>query len=195
MKWIRSLYDWVLRFSATPHAMAALFLIALTESIFFPIPPDVLLIAMAVALPKRSFTYALVCLVGSITGGFIGYFIGAGLMDTVGQFIVSLYGAEEMFANMQSLYNEKAVWLIALSGFTPIPYKIFALSSGAFDVSLPLFIGVSSISRAARFFLVAGLIRLFGPTIRGWIDRYFNLLTIIFSIALILGFILVKYLL
>lgn len=194
MRNIRRLYDWVLHWGTTPYAELALFLVALTEAIFFPIPPDLLLIPMAVASPRRGLRYALITMLGSGTGGAMGYLIGALFMETIGMPIVNFYGASDHFFQLQQLYQQNAILAIAISGFTPIPYKIFTLSSGAFDIPFGLFITVSLLSRGARFFLVAGLIFLFGPKIRSFIDRYFNLLTILFVVALILGFVVVRWL-
>lgn len=193
MTYMRKLYDWVLAWANRPSAEVALFVLALTESFIFPIPPDVLLIAMAVALPQRAFKYALICLVGSLLGGAIGYGIGAFFMDGVGMPIVHFYGAEEQFLKFRELYRDSAIFTIALAGFTPIPYKIFSFSSGAFDVGLMLFITVSLFSRGARFFLVALLIFKYGAKVRQLIERHFNTLTLAFGVLLVLGFVVVRW--
>lgn len=193
MRWFRRLYDWTMRWSESPHAMTALFVLALVESFIFPIPPDLLLIAICVGVPRQSMRFALVCSVGSVIGGIIGYAIGHYFMDSVGNYIVQLYGAEAIFATLQQQFQDHAVWTIAIAGFTPIPYKIFTVSSGAFGIDFGLFVLLSSLSRSARFFLVAGLIYRFGPQIRGMIDRYFNLLTVALAVLFVLGVLAVKW--
>lgn len=192
--WLRRMKDWVEAFAQKPGAGWALFLIAFTESSFFPIPPDVLLIALAVALPKRAFFYALVCSVGSVLGGMFGYFIGLELYEVVGSRIIALYGLEQQYQAVRSLYESNAFSAIAIAGFTPIPYKVFTIAAGAFQVSFETLVLASSVSRPARFFLVAGLFYYFGPRIKPYIDKYFEILTVIFVVLLVAGFVLIKYL-
>jgi len=192
--WLRRLKDWVESYAQKPGAGWALFLIAFTESSFFPIPPDVLLIALAIALPKRAFTYALICSVGSVLGGMFGYFIGLELYETVGSRIIEFYGLEEQYLTVKSLYDNNAFSAIAIAGFTPIPYKVFTIAAGAFQVSFETMVLASTVSRPARFFLVAGLFFHFGPRIKPYIDKYFEVLTLIFGVLLIAGFVLIKYL-
>jgi membrane protein YqaA with SNARE-associated domain len=191
---LRRLYDWVLHWAETPYSTWALFLLAVAESSFFPIPPDVLLIALAVAKPKKSFTYALVCASGSLLGGCIGYFIGYGFMSGVGYRIVDWYGFTEQMAYIGTLYQQYDAWAVAIAGFTPIPYKVFTITAGMFQIDFVVFVLASLVSRSARFFLVAGLIYVFGPRIRAMIDRYFDLLAGAFVGLLILGFIVIHYL-
>lgn len=190
---LRRWYDWVLHWAETPYSTWALFLLAVAEASFFPIAPDVLLIALAVAKPAKSFKYALVCSVGSILGGCLGYFIGYGFMAGVGQKIVELYGFADKVAYIESLYQQYDAWAVGIAGFTPIPYKVFTIAAGMFKINFSVFVLASLISRSARFFIVAGLIFLFGPSIQAFIDRYFNLLAIVFVVLLVLGFILIKY--
>jgi membrane protein YqaA with SNARE-associated domain len=192
--WLRRLKDWVEGYAHKPGAGRALFLIAFVESSFFPIPPDVLLIALAIALPKRAYFYALVCSAGSVLGGMFGYFIGLELYEAVGSRIIAFYGLEEQYRAVKVLYEINAFSAIAIAGFTPIPYKVFTIAAGAFQVSFGALVLASAVSRPARFFLVAALFYYFGPRIKPYIDRYFELLTIIFTILLVGGFILIKYL-
>jgi len=192
--WMRRLYDWVLHWADTPYGGPALFLLAFMESSFFPIPPDVLLIALAIGMPKKSFRYALVCALASAFGGVLGYYIGYGLMDTLGQRIVAFYGAEELYVKLVTRYAEVGWIALATAGFTPIPYKIFTIASGALKMNLGLFVTVSILSRSARFFLVGTLIYFLGEPVRGFIDKHFNRLTIAFTVLLILGFVVIKYL-
>jgi membrane protein YqaA with SNARE-associated domain len=191
---LRRLYDWVLHWAATPYGTWALLLLAFTESSFFPIPPDVLLIAMGVARPDRSFRYALVCSIGSIAGGALGYLIGWQFMASLGSRIVDFYGFTEQVAYIETLYNTYDAWAVAVAGFTPIPYKVFTIAAGMFKINFTVFILASMASRSARFFLVGGLIYWFGARIQRFIDRYFNLLSITFTLLLVGGFILIKYL-
>lgn len=190
---LRRSYDWVLHWSETPYGMPALFILAFMESSFFPIPPDVLLIALALGLPKRSFRFALMCTVGSVFGGLLGYYFGVALFDVIGRQILDFYGAMSKFAEVQSLYNQYGVWVVGIAGFTPIPYKVFTIASGVFRMDLVPFVVVSFFTRGARFFLVAGLIWKFGKPIKSFIDRYFDVLSVAFVIILVLGFAAVKF--
>ena len=167
---VRRLYDWVLHWAETPYSTWALFLLAFSESSFFPIPPDVLLIALAVAKPSKALRYALVCSVGSVLGGCLGYLIGYEFMAAVGQKIVDFYGLTDKVAYIQSLYQQYDAWAVGIAGFTPIPYKVFTIAAGMFKIDFPVFIVASLLSRSARFFLVGGLIYKFGPSIQGFID-------------------------
>ncbi|WP_372679608.1 YqaA family protein [Desulfosarcina sp.] len=191
---LRRLYDWVLHWAATPYGVCALFLLAFAESSFFPIPPDVLLIAMCVARPDKSFKYALVCSIGSILGGCLGYLIGWQFMASVGSRIVDFYGLTDKVAYIETLYNTYDAWAVGIAGFTPIPYKVFTIAAGMFKINFTVFVLASMASRSARFFLVGGLIYLFGPRIQRFIDRYFNLLAVTFTVLLVGSFILIKYL-
>jgi membrane protein YqaA with SNARE-associated domain len=189
---VRRLYDWVLRWAYSPYGAVALFILAFTESSFFPIPPDVLLIALANSIPAKAFRYALVCSIGSVAGGAFGYLIGLYLMDAVGYNIITLYGVAEKYEYVQELYRTYDAWVVAVAGFTPIPYKVFTISAGAFEINFWVFIIVSAISRAARFFILAVIIYKFGSPIKALIDKYFNILSIAFMVLLILGFVLIK---
>ncbi len=193
MRFLRKLYDWVLTWAYSPYAVPALFLLALAESSFFPIPPDVLLMALAISIPRKSFYYALVCSVGSVVGGVLGYLIGYEFMELIGYRIIELYGFADKWDYVGNLYNTYAGWAVAIAGFTPIPYKVFTIAAGAFKIDFTVFVVASVLSRSARFFLVGGLIYFFGPPIRSFIDKYFNLLAIVFMILLIGGFILIKH--
>jgi membrane protein YqaA with SNARE-associated domain len=193
MRFLRKLYDWVLTWAYSPYAVPALFLLALAESSFFPIPPDVLLMALAISIPRKSFYYALVCSAGSVVGGVLGYLIGYEFMELIGYRIIELYGFADKWDYVGNLYNTYAGWAVAIAGFTPIPYKVFTIAAGAFKIDFTVFLIASVLSRSARFFLVGGLIYFFGPPIRSFIDKYFNLLAILFMILLIGGFILIKH--
>ena len=193
MKIIRTIYDWVLHWAATPYALPALFLISFVESSFFPIPPDILLIAMTVALPALWIRFSLFCSVASVLGGMFGYLIGYQFMDLIGNGIVELYHLQDKFEKIGGLYDKHQGWAVAAAGFTPLPYKIFTLAAGAFKIDFPTFVLASAISRSARFFLVGFIICKFGPPIKIWIEKYFNLFSIVFFILLVLGFYLLKF--
>jgi membrane protein YqaA with SNARE-associated domain len=189
-----SLKLWVENFADKPYAGIALFIIAFTESSFFPIPPDVLLIAIALLKPRLSFRYALICSIGSVLGGMFGYLIGFQFYELIGKKIIEFYHLQQQYDAVKIMYDKNAFVAIAIAGFTPIPYKVFTIAAGAFQVSFPTLVIASALSRPARFFLVGGLIYLFGPRVKTFIDKYFDWLTIAFVILLMLGFVLIKYL-
>lgn len=192
---LRRLYDWVLHWAETPYGAWALFWLAFCESSFFPIPPDILLIALAIAIPKKSLKYALICSVGSVMGGCLGYLIGWQFMSAIGDRIIEFYGLSSRVDTIVALYQNYDAWAIGIAGFTPIPYKVFTISAGAFDINFAVFLMASGISRSARFFLVGGLIYAFGPGIKKFIDKYFDILAVAFTILLVAGFVIIKYLL
>ncbi|MBI1931359.1 MAG: DedA family protein [Ignavibacteriales bacterium] len=202
MKIIRKLYDWVLHWSETPYGPAALFILAFAESSFFPIPPDALLIALALGAKTKSFRFALICTIGSVLGAILGYAIGHFVWwngnefsQLANFFFERIPGfSHEIFYKVKELYDEWNFWIVFTAGFTPIPYKVFTITGGALNVNIFLFLIASIISRAGRFFLVAFLIWKFGPQIKGFIDKYFNWLAIAFTVLLIGGFVGIKYL-
>lgn len=190
---LRRLYDWTMGLAAHPHAMAALFAVAFVESSFFPIPPDVLLIPMVLAARSRWWRMAAVATLGSVLGGLFGYWIGAVLMESWGHSILAFYGSEAAFARLSARFAEWGGWAVLVAGVTPFPYKVITIFSGAVNLPLPLFITVSVIARAARFFAVAWLLRRFGAPIRDFIERRLGLLFTLLVAALIGGFALVRY--
>lgn len=193
MKLLRRLYDWVLSWAETPYAVPALFILAIAESSFFPVPPDVLLIALAMSIPQRSYRYAIVCSIGSVLGGMVGYIIGIFGYEAVGKPIIELYKGQAIMDKIKILYDTYGFWGVLTAAITPIPYKVFTISSGFFGFDFLLFMIASVIGRSFRFFLVAGLIWKFGAPIRDFIERYFNLLSYLFIILLVSGFIVIKY--
>ena len=192
---LRKLYDWVLSWAHKKYSSLALFILAFAESSFFPVPPDVLQIALSVSKPKKSFFYAFISSAGSILGGIFGYFIGLKLWHLLKDFFFTYIPGftPEIFSLIQSQYELYNFWIVFAAGFTPIPYKIITISAGLFGISFLMFIIASAISRSARFFIVASLIYFFGPKIKHIIDKYFNLLSIIFILLLVGGFIAIKY--
>lgn len=192
--YLRRLYDWTIHWAKTPHSTWALFILAFCESSFFPIPPDVLLIALAVAIPAKSFRYAWICSIGSVLGGCFGYLIGYEFYEYVGRPIISFYNITDVFDTVSTKFQDNAFTAIAIAGFTPIPYKVFTIAAGVCEVNIYILILASAISRSARFFMVAGLFYLFGPKIKVFIEKFFNIFTIVFVILLISGFVAIKYL-
>lgn len=190
---LRRLYDWVQHFAETPYGSWALFLLAFAESSFFPVPPDILLIALAVSIPSKALRYALICSVGSVLGGIFGYVIGYQFMEFIGFGILNFYGLTDKYESVAELYNRYNAWAVGIAGFTPIPYKVFTISAGAFKIDFGVFLLASVVSRSARFFIVAGLIYVFGAQIRAFIEKYFNILAVIFVLLLVAGFILIRF--
>lgn len=189
---LRRLYNWTMSLAAHPHAIWAMFAIAFVESSVFPIPPDVLLIAMVLAAPTSAWRIALVCSVGSLLGGYFGYGIGYFLYESVGASIIAFYGYEVAFEDFRRLYTEWGFWIVSMAGFTPFPYKVITIASGTVNLDPALFGAASAVSRTARFFLVAALLRKFGTPIRGFIERYLGLLTSLFFALLFGGFLVIK---
>jgi len=190
---VRRLYDWVVGWADTPYGVWALFLIALVESSVFPIPPDVLLLALAFGAPRKSFRFAAVCALGSILGAVLGYFIGWFLYDTVGLWVVNTYGLAENMELVKTYYQDNAFMALLAAGFTPIPFKVFTIASGMMQIPLTTLVLASAISRTARFMLVAAFVYFFGAKAKVYIDKYFDILTILFTVLLIGGFVLLKF--
>lgn len=190
---LRRLYDWVIAFAEKPYGPWALFILALAESSFFPVPPDVLLIALCVGAPRKSFLFASLCTAGSVIGAAFGYLIGLEFYELLGRPIIDFYSAEERYLQVRDLYHNWDALAVGIAGFSPIPYKVFTIAAGAFQINFFTFMLASVVSRGARFFLVAGLIYWLGPEIKTFVDRYFNLLTVVFVILLVGGFVLIKY--
>ncbi|MEM7168467.1 MAG: YqaA family protein [Planctomycetota bacterium] len=189
---LRRLYNWVLHWADTRYGTPALAGISFTESSFFPIPPDPLLIALAIGKRERSLWYAFVCTVSSVLGGLLGYWIGASLFDLFGTKIIEFYGAEKLFGDLQEDFKTWGFWAILGAALTPMPYKVFTIAAGACGLNLWTFTIASVVGRGARFFTVALLIRIFGEKIRDFIERRFDLVAILFMIALVGGFVVVK---
>ena len=190
---LRRVYDWVLGWADHRYGGLALLLLAFAESSVFPIPPDVLLMALALGKPGAAFRFALICSVGSVAGGLAGYLIGWLLMDGLGRPIIELYNARAAYAEVEQRFVAHGGWAVAIAGFTPIPYKVFTIAAGATQLSLSSFVLASVLSRSARFFLISGLIYYYGPTIKVFIDKYFNILTIVFTVLVLLGFVLLGW--
>lgn len=193
MKFLRSLYDWVLKWAETPYAGVALFTLALLEASVFPIPPDVLLVAMSISLPDRALFFAFLASAGSVIGGALGYLIGLLLWHALADFFFAYVPMfdPDVFAKMQGYFEQYDFLIVFAAGFSPIPYKIFTVGAGVFEIGFTTFILASIVSRSARFFLEAWLLKRYGASMKGFIDRYFNWLAIAFTILLVGGFLLV----
>jgi membrane protein YqaA with SNARE-associated domain len=198
---MRRLYDWVLGWSESRWGEVALFILAFAESSFFPVPPDVLLIALCLGRPKRAFRYALICTVGSVLGGMGGYAIGyflwqnaAGDYTPFAQwFFDHGWFTLEGFADVKAAFEKWDFWVIFTAGFTPIPYKLFTIAGGVFHINFVMFIVASAVSRGLRFFLISWLIWKFGAPIKAFIDKYFNWLALAFTVLLVGAFVLIRY--
>jgi membrane protein YqaA with SNARE-associated domain len=187
---------WVEGFAQKRHALWALWAIAFIESSFFPIPPDVLLIALGVTTPKKSFRYALICTIGSVMGAYLGYLIGYAFFETIGKPILNFYGVLHQFEVVLQKYHENGILALFIAGFTPIPFKLFTIAAG-FNQTLDLWtltVG-SIIGRLSRFFLVGAMLYLFGASVKVFIDKYFDKLSLAFVALFILGILAVKWLL
>ncbi|GJD45417.1 DedA family protein [Methylobacterium sp. E-041] len=192
---IRRLYEWILALSGKPSAPYVLGAVAFAESSFFPVPPDAMLVPMAVSRPDRVWFYALIATVGSVLGGLVGYAIGALLFDSLGTWLIRLYGLQDKAATFQQSYAEYGHWVILLKGLTPIPYKLVTITSGFAHYSLFWFTLLSIVTRGARFFILAGLLGRYGVQIRGVLDRHLNAVVAISVAVIVLGFVLFKVIL
>jgi membrane protein YqaA with SNARE-associated domain len=191
---VRRLYDWVLSWAETPYGSPALFVLSFVESSFFPIPPDVLQIALSAGKPRRSFWYATVSLIGSVLGALLGYYIGFKLWEATRGFFIPHIFSEDNFKYVEGLYHDNAFWSIFTAAFTPIPYKIFTIAAGVCEISLLTLFIASVFGRGMRFYLVASLMFFCGPTIKNWIEKYFDIFAIVFTVLLVGGFVCLKYL-
>ena len=188
---LRRLYDWTISLARSPHALWALAIVSFVASSFFPIPPDVLMIPLIIARPSRAFLIAAVATVSSVAGGMFGYYIGAVLMESVGQPILALYGKADSFEEMSAVFNQYGAWAVIVAGVTFLPFKVITIASGVTGLSLPVFIVSSIFARALRFFLVAALLWRFGAPIRDFIERRLGLMFVLFCVLLIGGFALI----
>jgi membrane protein YqaA with SNARE-associated domain len=192
---LRQLYDWTLHWAETPWALTALTLIAFVESSIFPIPPDVLLIAIVAARGEWWLRAAALCTAGSVFGSMVGYAIGAAFMATLGQPIIDFYGAQDSWNRVVELYRGVwGIWFLAAAAFTPIPFKVATIAAGATGMPFLPFVVVSAIGRAGRFFLVAAILRLFGARVRRLLEKHFDLAALIFLVLLVAGFFAIRLL-
>jgi len=182
------LYDWTLSLAESRHAPLALGLVAFAESSFFPIPPDALLVPMSVAKPRQAWVFALICTIGSVLGAMLGYAIGALLYETVGQWLIHLYGYGSRVEELRALYGQWGWAVILIKGLTPIPFKIVTITSGLLGYNIPLFVVLCLLTRGARFFIEALLLTFYGEPIKRILDQYFGLFLILLLVAVVGGF-------
>ncbi|MFA5041540.1 MAG: hypothetical protein WC464_07905 [Bdellovibrionales bacterium] len=185
---IRACYDWVLRQAEKPYAEWILFAIALAEASFFPLPPDILLLPLAIADRAKAWRFAAVCTAGSVVGGLIGYAIGAFAMATLGQWIVDTYHLEAAFQTFQEGFIKWGVAIILVKGLTPIPFKLVTIASGVAGLDIGLFVLACAATRGARFFIIAALVRKFGEPIKLFIEKYLTWVSLGVLAAIIFGF-------
>jgi membrane protein YqaA with SNARE-associated domain len=191
---LRRMYDWCVAAAYRPAAKWIMGSVSFAESSFFPIPPDAMLIPMALARPEKAYSYAFLCTWTSVAGGMLGYAIGALLYDSVGQWVISAYGLGSEADAFKEYYAKWGALIILLKGLTPIPYKLVTIASGLAQFNLGAFILASIVTRGARFFLVAALLRLFGTPVRDFIEKRLTLVTTSFAGAIVLGFVALHYL-
>ena len=190
---LKQLYDKVIALSASRHALPALTAVSFAESSFFPVPPDIMLVPMALAQPQKARLYALVCTIASVLGGLVGYAIGALLYDTVGHWLISAYGYGDGVEAFRAAYAKWGAWIILIKGMTPIPYKIVTIASGFAGYNLLAFFFLSIITRGLRFFIEAELLRIYGEPIRDFIEKRLTLVTTGFVAAVVGGFLIARY--
>jgi membrane protein YqaA with SNARE-associated domain len=191
---LRALYDWTLSLAAHPRALWALAFVAFIEASVFPIPPDVLMVAMIIATPKRAFLIAGVAVLASVLGGLAGYAIGAFAFESIGRPVLETLGKADAVAAFNTRFNDLGFWSVLVAGITPFPFKVITIMSGWTGLPLVTFLLTSIIARALRFFFVAALLWRYGAPIRDFIERWLGLLSVLFVILLFLGFYTVRYL-
>ena len=191
---LKTLYDWTISLTQSRHAVLAMAVISFAESSFFPLPPDLMLVPMGIANPKRIWWYAFICTIASVLGGIFGYMIGALLFDSVGAWVMNFYGLTDKMDTFRAWYQANGQWAILLKGLTPIPYKIVTITSGLAGYSFTWFVILSIVTRGARFFLLAALIHFFGESIREFIERRLGLTLAIIAAIIVGGFAAVKLL-
>jgi membrane protein YqaA with SNARE-associated domain len=184
----KRLYDWTMSLADSPRATWALAVIAFAESSFFPLPPDLILVPMSLAKPKRAWFYAGLCTIASVTGGVLGYMIGSVLYDTLGKWLIHIYGYEHKAEVLRSCYDTYGWLIILLKGLTPIPYKLVTIVSGFAGYNIALFIALSFLTRGARFFILAGILNRFGDPIRAALDRHFATFMALILAMIVFGF-------
>lgn len=184
----KRLYRWTLSLAEKPSAPWALGIIAFAESSFFPIPPDVILIPMSLAQPRRAWLYALICTIGSVLGALLGYAIGALLYNTVGQWLIHLYGYDSKMATATAFFQKWGALAIIVKGLTPIPFKLVTIMSGVFKLNLAVFFGACVLTRGARFFLLAVVMNFFGEPLKRLLERYFGAFMLILLAMIVVGF-------
>ncbi len=188
---LHKMFDFSIRASQSKYALLALIVVAFTESSFFLVPPDLLLIPMAIAKPSKAFLYAFICTLFSVLGGIFGYAIGFYSFEVIGKPLIEYYNYQNAFESLKEIFSKYDVLAIFIAGFSPVPYKIFTIASGFLKVNLVLFIVASFVARALRFFLIAVLIYKYGEKAKLFIENNLGKLTILFCCLLVVGFLLI----
>lgn len=190
---LKRAYDKMMHLATHRHAPWALAGVAFIESSVFPLPPDIMLIPMVLAERRKAWLFAAIATIASVLGGIFGYIIGYFLFDTIGQPILNFYGYGEQFEDFAARYNDYGAWIVFIAGVTPFPYKVITIASGVTQLNFFVFMVASIAARGIRFFALAGLLYWFGPPIKNFIDKYFGILSVVFVVLLIGGFVLIKY--
>ncbi len=188
---LRRLYHWTLSWAEHPSAKYALFFIALIESSVFPIPPDILLVALALGQPKLGMRLAAITTAGSTVGAALGYAIGLFLLASIGQPIIDFYGLSSQYIKAEGWFAEYGVAIVLIAGFSPIPFKVITIAAGAFGLDFIPFILASLVSRGARFFIEGGMMQWGGPRLRDFVEKYFEWLTILATVLVVVGFVVI----
>ncbi len=194
MKIFDNLLDKLWTASRSVGAVRVLVAVSFTEAVFFPVPPDLLLIPIVLATPKNAFKMAFICLVSSVLGAGVGYLVGKFFMSIIGMPIINFYSLQEQYISVQKLYEEYSVLAVAAAALTPIPFKLCTITAGAFGINFPVFLVISFFSRGLRFFVIAGLIYFFGENVRDFLERRLGILMLLFLLMLVGGFIFLKWL-
>ena len=192
MLFFKKIYDWTLTKSEHPKAVWFLSFISFIESSIFPIPPDIILIPMALVKKGKAFFYAFVCTISSVLGGLVGYMIGYLFFNSLGSILINFYNLSDSVNDFKEYYLLYGVWIVIIAGFTPFPFKVITITSGLFNLNIFVFVICSLISRGARFYLLSLLINIYGERIKEFINKYFNLLTIIILILILIFLFIIK---
>ncbi len=191
---VQTVYDWMILVASKPHALLFFAIVSFAESSFFPIPPDIMLIPMVLAMPKRAWQIAGVATLSSVLGGFFGYGIGLFLYDSIARPILNFYGYLHQFESFQEYYHQWGAWIVFGAGVTPFPYKVITIASGVVHLNIFTFAVASILARGLRFYLVAGLLKAYGEPMKQFIEKNLNFLSVIFIVLLLCSFIAIKYL-
>jgi membrane protein YqaA with SNARE-associated domain len=192
---LRRLYDWCINAASKRYAPWLLGIVSFAESSFFPVPPDVMMVPMALARPERAYFYATVCTITSVAGGLLGYLIGLLLYDSVGQWVIQTYGYADKIEGLREAYRDYGVWIILLKGLTPIPYKLVTIAAGIAAFNLPMFILLSVVTRGVRFFALAFLLNRYGARARAIIEERLGFWVLVSVATIVIGFVIVAKLL
>lgn len=190
---LRPLYNWIIRRSARPDAVWWMAGVSFAESSFFPLPPDIMLIPMCLAEPKKLWHYTNICAAASLLGGILGYAIGFFLFDSVGRMLFDLYGLWDAYYGFQDSFNTVGPWLLVLKGVTPIPYKLLAITAGIAKMDIVVFLLCSVVARFSRYYIIAVLLHFYGPQVQHLIEKRLMLVTTLLLVVVIGGLLSFKF--